>query len=49
LIQALGTRKIKDIKEIRIIVRNSTRIKSFTPQNTNEWKREYQKYKNSVF
>ncbi|MHA1148622.1 MAG: rhamnulokinase [Promethearchaeota archaeon] len=43
-IQALTLGIIKDISELRQIVRNSFKIKKFLPQNTKIWNKEYKKY-----
>ncbi|MFW9875626.1 MAG: rhamnulokinase family protein [Candidatus Thorarchaeota archaeon] len=45
LIQAYTLGEINNINELRKIVLNSSEIKTFTPQNKNEWDIVYERYK----
>jgi len=44
LMQAIATGEIDTLQELRGIVRNSFKIKSFKPKNTSEWENSYKKY-----
>ena len=46
LIQAIALKKIKNLEELRKIVRTSFNIKQFAPNKTNAWKKAYEIYKN---
>lgn len=44
LVQALALGEIKDLKELREIVKNSFPPKDYTPQNPDDWQKAYVKY-----
>jgi rhamnulokinase len=44
LMQAIATREISTLQELREIVRNSFEIKTFSPANTSEWEKKYNNY-----
>ena len=44
LMQAIATGEIDTLQELRRIVRNSFKIKSFKPKNTSEWENSYKIY-----
>ncbi len=46
LVQALALGRIKDVYELRKIVKNSFPIKKFEPKNVNNWKDGYKNYLN---
>lgn len=45
VVQAITKGAIKDIMEARKIIRDSSEMKIYEPQNTEEWLRNYEKYK----
>ncbi len=45
LMQAKALGYLKDLKEIRTVVRNSFRLAEYTPKETKEWDAAYQKFK----
>ncbi|MDR3095425.1 MAG: rhamnulokinase [Bacteroidales bacterium] len=48
LVQAMATGELKSLEEIRQIVRNSVEIQTFLPQDSGEWDKAYERYKEII-
>lgn len=48
MMQAKGMNLVKDLAGIRAIVRDSTSLKEFTPQETAKWDEQYERYKTII-
>ena len=44
IIQAIGLRHIKDLAEGRQIIRNSFDLETYTPQQTDQWDQQYERF-----
>lgn len=46
--QMMAAGEVKDLKEIRSIIRNSEQIKTYEPQDVDQWDEAYEKYKKII-